>query len=74
MARRRGYAAATGRWRLRLAALLLLVALIGGVWGWWHLRHWTPERGAYPVQGIEGGTTEILKNIVAERVLGLPRK
>ena len=36
-----------------------------GRWGFELLR----ARG----NSIEGGTTEILKNIVAERVLGLPR-
>jgi alkylation response protein AidB-like acyl-CoA dehydrogenase len=37
----------------------------GGPWAYELLR----ARG----NSIEGGTTEILKNIVAERVLGLPR-
>ena len=37
----------------------------GDQWAYWLLR----ARG----NSIEGGTTEILKNIVAERVLGLPR-
>ncbi len=41
--------------KLRLAAALLLVALVGGGWAWWHLHHWTPERGAYPLQGVEIG-------------------
>ncbi len=40
-------------------------ALVRGRWGYELLR----ARG----NSIEGGTTEILKNIVAERVLGLPR-
>jgi alkylation response protein AidB-like acyl-CoA dehydrogenase len=39
--------------------------LAGSRWGYELLR----ARG----NSIEGGTTEILKNIVAERVLGLPR-
>ena len=39
--------------------------MAGGSWSYELLR----ARG----NTIEGGTTEILKNIVAERVLGLPR-
>jgi lysozyme len=47
---------ASSRTQLRLLATLLLVALLGGGYGWWHLHHWTPERSAYPVQGVEIGT------------------
>ena len=35
--------------------------------------HWSYELLRARGNTIEGGTTEILKNIVAERVLGLPR-
>jgi lysozyme len=48
----------SGRTRLRLMGAVLLVALIGGAWGWWHLRHWTPERANYPMQGIEMGSAD----------------
>jgi alkylation response protein AidB-like acyl-CoA dehydrogenase len=34
---------------------------------------WAYELLRAPGNSIEGGTTEILKNIVAERVMGLPR-
>ncbi|HET9628546.1 MAG TPA: lysozyme, partial [Novosphingobium sp.] len=47
-----------GKWRLRLAALVLLVALVGAVGLWWHLRGWTPSRKAFPDQGAEVGTIE----------------
>lgn len=49
MAKRRG----GGRIGLRLLGALLLVLLVGGGYGWWHLHHWKPERAAYPVQGVE---------------------
>ncbi len=35
--------------------------------------HWSYELLRARGNTIEGGTTEVLKNIVAERVLGLPR-
>ena len=52
--------APTRRWR---AATSTLVA--GGAWQYSFLRS--------RANSIEGGTTDILKNIIAERVLGLPR-
>ncbi len=55
MARAKGSAS---RWRLRLAAVALLLALVGGAMLWWHLRHWTPPRAAFSSQGVEVGTAE----------------
>lgn len=43
---------------LRILGALLLVALVGGVWGWWHLHHWTPDRSVYPMQGVEIGDAD----------------
>lgn len=40
---------------MRLLGAVVLAALIGGTWGWWHLHHWKPERAAFPVQGVEVG-------------------
>jgi len=49
---------ASRRTQLRLLAVLLLVALVGGAVAWWHLHHWRPDRGAYPVQGVEVGSAD----------------
>jgi len=46
------------RWRLRIAALLLLAGLVATGAAWWHLRHWTPPRTTWPMQGVEVGTIE----------------
>ena len=46
------------RLRLRLFAALWLIAMAGGGWAWWQLRHWQPPRAAYPVQGAEIGSTD----------------
>ncbi|TCM19926.1 lysozyme [Novosphingobium sp. PhB165] len=42
----------------RILGALLLVALIGGGWAWWTVRHWQPERKAFPVQGVEVGAND----------------
>ena len=57
MARRSG-ARPRGNWRLRLAAMVLLAALVGVIALWWHLRGWTPSRKDFPDQGAEVGTME----------------
>src|SRR5512143_1960149 len=43
----------SSRTRLRLAGLMILLALVAGTWIWWQLHHWTPPRAAYPMQGVE---------------------
>lgn len=43
----------SSRTRLRLLAAMLLIAMIAGAYGWWHLQHWQPERAVFPVQGAE---------------------
>jgi lysozyme len=54
MARKKG----SGSTRLRLAGAALLVALAGGIYAWWHLHHWQPDRAAFPVQGVEVGAED----------------
>ena len=48
----------SSRNRLRLAAAVLLLALLGGAYGWWHMHHWLPSRSAFPVQGVEVGAED----------------
>jgi lysozyme len=55
MARRRRSSSAKS---LRWLGGLLLLALIAGGFGWWHLRHWQPERSQFRVQGVEVGSDD----------------
>ena len=44
--------------RWRVLGALALVAIVGGVGGWWHMRHWQPDRKFYPMQGVEIGSDD----------------
>ncbi|MDP9057522.1 MAG: glycoside hydrolase family 25 protein [Pseudomonadota bacterium] len=44
---------------LRAAAALMLVAIVVGTVGWWHLRHWQPPRAVFAMQGVEIGSTDV---------------
>ena len=65
MARRR-----SSRTQLRWLGAILLIVLIAAVAGWWHLRHWQPDRSAYPVQGIEVGAEDGVIDWRAVKAIG----
>jgi lysozyme len=44
--------------KLRILVVLLLILGAAGASGWWHLRHWQPERDIYPMQGVEIGAED----------------
>jgi len=56
--------------RLRLAAAILLLALIAFAYGWWHLHHWQPDRKTFPVQGVVIGAKDGAVNWRALKAIG----
>jgi lysozyme len=58
------------RTRLRLIGAGLLVAMVAGGAGWWHVTHWTPDRAAWPLQGVEVGSEDGAVNFAALRAIG----
>ena len=65
MGKKRAYS-----WRRRLAALLLLVALVGAGILWWQGRHWAPPRAQFPVQGVLIGAVDGPADFKALRAIG----
>lgn len=57
-------------WRLRVAALVLLVVLVGGGWLWWQGQHWTPSRHKFPTQGVLIGAADGVPDFTALRAVG----
>jgi len=49
---------------------LMLIALVGGAYGWWSLRHWQPLRSAYPMQGALVGYADGDVDFVALKAIG----
>jgi lysozyme len=43
---------------LRALGALVLIAMVGGGCGWWHLHHWRPDRTVFRVQGVEIGADD----------------
>lgn len=57
-------------WRARVLGLLLLVALGGAAWGWWHVQHWRPDEAKFPDQGVEIGAADGAVNFRTLRAIG----
>ena len=70
MARAKRHKAGLGAWLLRLLALLLLLAMLGGGYLWWRGLYWTPDASVYPDQGALVDETAPDTNFRTLRALG----
>jgi lysozyme len=57
-------------WRMRIAALVMLLALGAGGWAWWQAQHWAPAREEFPVQGALIGAADGAADFKALRAIG----
>lgn len=57
-------------WRSRVAALVLLLGLLGAAWLWWQARHWAPPRARFPLQGVLVGAADGEADFKALRAVG----
>ena len=57
-------------WRWRVAALALLVALVGAGWLWWQGQHWRPSHRRFPTQGVLIGARDGAADFTALRAVG----
>ncbi|KRA81311.1 glycoside hydrolase family 25 protein [Altererythrobacter sp. Root672] len=57
-------------WRGRVAATVVLAALVGSAWTWWVARHWAPTRSEFPVQGVIVGAEDGETDFKALRAIG----
>jgi len=55
---------------MRLAALTLLLALVGVGAVWWHMRQWTPPRERWSVQGAEVSSIDGAVDWTALKTIG----
>lgn len=58
------------RWRLHLAALVVLAGLAGAAWYWWDMRQWAPDEALYPDQGVAVDQRHGLVGFATVRALG----
>jgi Lyzozyme M1 (1,4-beta-N-acetylmuramidase) len=56
--------------KLRILGFLLLLGIVGGTWIWWQRHHWLPERGVFPMQGVEIGADDGLVNWQSIKAIG----
>ncbi len=57
-------------WRLRIAGLAFLAALVAGIWLWWDVNHWMPPEDIYRDQGVLAGAGDGAVNFRTIRAIG----
>lgn len=57
-------------WKLRIAAIAVLLAAAAGGYLWWQMNHWAPTEESFPDQGVVAGAQDGVINFRTVRALG----